>query len=92
MSNEVRATLSNQGKYTIFSAGNRIIRFRAPYSLERYTEVKKWDNGYIVVMAKYQQNEDAEEEYIDLNPILENLYIDAKSFVGKIKKVSVAYD
>ena len=53
-----------------FAFGNHVIRFAAPYSLEHYTEVKEWDNGYLVVMAKYKQNAEPEEEYIDLVPIL----------------------
>ena len=28
------------------------IRFKAPYSLERYTDVVKWEDGYLVVKAK----------------------------------------
>lgn len=67
-----------------------MIRFAAPYSLEYYTEVKEWDNGYLVVMAKYKQNQNPEEEYIDLVPILQNLYFDTESFLTPIKKVEVA--
>ena len=44
--------------------------FIAPYSLEYYTEVKEWDKGYLVIMAKYKHNKELEEEYIDLVPIL----------------------
>ena len=51
------ATLSNEKNYTVFQFGNHVIRFIAPYSLERYTAVKEWDNGYLVVMAKYKHNE-----------------------------------
>ncbi len=40
-----------------------------PYSLERYTEIREWDNGYLVVMAKYAHSPEPEEEYIDLVPI-----------------------
>ena len=43
-------------------------------------------------MAKYEHNEEPEEEYIDLIPILENLYIDASAFVKKINKVRVLYE
>lgn len=87
-----KAILSSEKNYTIFKFGKHVIRFRAPYSLERYTEVKEWDNGYIVVMAKYSHNNEAEEEYIDLVPILENLYMDAKNVLKSIRKVEVAYD
>ena len=62
--------------YTVFQFNGHIIRFTAPYSLEYYTEVKEWDKGYLVVMAKYKQNKEPEEEYIDLVPILQNLYFD----------------
>ena len=79
------AVLSNQKNFTIFKYGNRIIRFKAPYSLEKYTEVKEWDHGYLVVMAKYKHNEESEEEYIDLIPILKNLYISPEEFLKEIK-------
>lgn len=84
------ATLSNEKNYTVFRFGNHVIRFAAPYSLEHYTEVKEWDNGYLVVMAKYKQNAEPEEEYIDLVPILQNLYFDADKFLEPIKGVKVA--
>ena len=48
------ALLSNDGDMTSFRYSNSNIRFRTPKRLKRYTEVKKWDNGYIVVMADYE--------------------------------------
>ena len=87
MSNE--AILSSKNKYTIYKYDRHIIRFRAPYSLERYTKVKEWDNGYLVVMAKYSHNQTEEEEYIDFVPILEDLYYDAHEFLVPIKKEEV---
>ena len=84
------ATLSNEKNYTVFQFGEKIIRFRGPYSLERFTSVKEWDNGYMVVMAKYQHNQESEEEYIDLVPILQNLYFDVDKFLNPIKSVEVA--
>ncbi len=86
------AYLSNDQDYTIFQYLDYVIRFQAPYSLEKYIEVKAWDKGYLVVMAKYAHNDKPEEEYIDLIPILEKLYIDADKFVDRIKKVSVKYE
>ena len=83
------AFLSNKGNFTVFRYGNYIIRFKAPYSLEKYTAIKEWDNGYLVVMAKYKHNEKPEEEYIDLIPILENLYFDVDKFLKPIKGVEV---
>lgn len=84
------ATLGNEGGFSVFSYGNRVIRFKAPYSLERYTSVKEWDNGYLVVMAKYSHNPQPEEEYIDLLPILHRLYINGQEFLKPIKGVAIA--
>ena len=50
----------------------------------------EWDNGYIVVMAKYEGSGE-EEEYIDLIPILENLYFDVDDFLKPIQKVRIEY-
>lgn len=88
--NDQQAILGNEPNYTVFRVGNTVIRFRAPYSLERYTEVKEWDHGYLVVMAKYKQNDKPEEAYIDLIPILKNLYFDPDAFLAPIKEVRVA--
>lgn len=84
------AVLSSSGEYTSFSYGGRNIRFMTSPALEKYVEVKTWDNGYIVVTARY--NGVDEEEYIDLIPILKNLYIDVDDFLKPIKKVGIRYD
>lgn len=83
------AVLSNQSGFTVFRYKDYVIRFKAPYSLEEYTAVKEWDGGYLVVMAKYSHNSESEEEYIDLVPILENLYILPEEFLKPIKEVRV---
>ena len=85
------AILSSGDGYTIFRFGGYNVRFKAPYSLERYLSVKEWDNGYIVVMAKYKHSDEPEEEYIDLGPILRDLCIEQKAFLAPIKKVEVSY-
>lgn len=85
------AILSSAEGFTAFSYGGYKIRFRAPYSLERYVDVVSWDNGYLVVLAKYSHNADPEEEYIDLKPILDGLYIDSEVFLKPIKTVRVVY-
>ena len=84
------ALLDNQDGFTVFQFGKHTIRFRAPYSLERYTEIREWDNGYLVVMAKYAQSPQPVEEYIDLVPILKNLFIDPTAFLAPIKDVRLA--
>lgn len=83
-----QAVLSNHGDMTSFKFGNCNIRFRSPIILKRYTEVKEWDNGYLVVMADYD-GMGITEEYIDLVPILQNLYIDPKKFLKNIKTVKI---
>lgn len=85
------ATLGNSNGFTEFRFRDALIRFRAPYSLERYTRVKQWDAGYLVADAKYSHNLDDEEEYIDLVPILKDLYIDSDAFLSPIKKDEVAH-
>ena len=83
-----QAVLSNHGDMTSFKYGNCNIRFRSPIILKRYTEVKEWDNGYLVVMADYD-GMGITEEYIDLVPILQNLYIDPKKFLKNIITVKI---
>ena len=84
------ALLSNDGDMTSFRYGNSNIRFRTPKRLKRYTEVKEWDKGYIVVMADYEGWGET-EEYIDLLPILKNLYINPETFLKPIKTVKIDY-
>ena len=85
------AILSSGGGFTAFTFGGYHIRFKAPYSLERYVDVVKWDNGYLIVLAKYRHNTEPEEEYIDLKPILDGLYIDSSACLKPIKSVRIAY-
>lgn len=83
------AYLSNDKNFTSFEYDGHNIRFRTSKRLEYYTEVNEWDHGYIVVMAKYEGNAEPEEEYIDLVPILENLYFDVDEFLNPIKEVRI---
>lgn len=85
------AVLSSEGDLSSFEYGDRRIRFRTPSRLQRYVDVVEWDHGYIVVIASYQGKPDV-EEYIDLTPILRNLYIDPEVFLEPISKVEVRYD
>ena len=82
------AILSNKGNMTSFEFGNYNIRFRTPSRLKRYTDVKEWDNGYIVVMSDYD-GIGITEEYIDLVPILKNLYINPSVFLRPIQTVKI---
>lgn len=83
------ALLSNDNNFTSFEYNGHNIRFKTSPRLERYTEIKEWDHGYLVVMAQYEGNDNPEEDYIDLIPILENLYFDANEFLKPIEKVRI---
>lgn len=82
------AILSSKNEMTSFRCGDCNVRFRTPSSLNRYLEIKEWDNGYLVVIADYKGLGET-EEYIDLVPILKNLYIDPKEFLGNIQTVRI---
>ncbi len=82
------ALLTNDDTYTIFEFNGQKIRFVTSKKLEKYTKIIEWDNGYLVVMAKYQGIPEV-EEYIDLIPILEMLYYDVNSFLSPIKEVKI---
>ncbi len=83
-----QAILSNQGDMTSFRYGDNNIRFRSPKCLKQYVDIKEWDNGYIVVVADYE-GMGPTEDYIDLTPILENLYIEPQAFLKPIKSVKI---
>lgn len=85
------ARLFSKSSYTLFQFGTETIKFIAPRCLEKYEKILTWDNGYIVVMTKYSYCKELVEEYIDLVPILKDLYIDVEKFLTPIKKVEVRY-
>ena len=82
------ARLSSSGSYTTFSYGETTITFLTSKDLDRYLKVLTWDRGYLVVLAQFKSRP-AEEEYIDLLPILANLYMDADAFLSPIKEVEI---
>lgn len=84
-----RAAIGFEGGYTVFTGCGLAIRFRAPYSLRRYIRVKEWDRGYLVVDAEYAHSPEPVEEYIDLVPVLEDLYIDPADYLPRIREVVV---
>ena len=82
------AFLSNLGNYSIFQFREDTIRFMTSSRLEKYQKIVEWDNGYLVVLAKYKDLAEM-EEYIDLVPILEDLSYDVDSFLSDIKEVKI---
>lgn len=91
MSRDNEAILSSNGEMTSFSFRGRTIRFRTSRNLVRYETVRKWDAGYLVCTATYDNPLVTEEDYIDLVPILENLYFDPDAFLRGIEKVRIEY-
>lgn len=86
------AYLSNHGEYTYFYIGDRVITFLTRKSLEQYKKIVEWDNGYLVVMCKNKNENELEEDYIDLIPIFENLYMDPKKYLSGIERVELRYE
>lgn len=85
------AVLSSFDKYTTFSFGGKTLTFRTCNGLEKYVKILTWDDGYIEVLAKYKQNKKEIEEYIDLIPVLDGLYMDKDEFLKPIKNVRIEY-
>ena len=83
------AHLASDGSYTLFSFGDRRLKFRAPQCLRRYVRVKRWDDGYLEVDADYGRDVGIVEEYIDLRPVLRALMLNPRSFLSPIKRVEV---
>lgn len=88
MNDPDRAVLSSTGSYTSFTFRDTTITFLTSKDLDRYLKVIDWDHGYLVVLAQYKHRP-AEEEYIDLLPILTNLYMDPDVFLDPIKEVAI---
>lgn len=84
------AYLSNEWRYTFFTFRDRTIKFLTSKNLEKYTSIVEWDKGYLVVMSKNYNQEEC-EDYIDLIPILRNLYMDVDEFLRDIKGVEIKY-
>ena len=82
----IAARLGNNGRMISFNVGEKCIRFLGPKCLKKIKAVKKWNAGYIEIMADYGNR--IEEDYIDLVPIFDNLMID-KNLLNTIEKVEM---
>ena len=85
------AYLYSEGRYTKFEHNGTVLTFIAPYSLEKYIKILKWDSGYIEVLTQYNTINEPVEEYIDLVPIIKNLSMQ-DDFLRNVKNVEVDYD
>ena len=90
MDTQYTAYISNKKDIISVLFKNTLIRFRGPYSLVKINRVKEWDNGYIVLDVNYSYCDESVEDYIDLQPILCDLYIDDVEFLKPIKQMEVA--
>ena len=59
--------------------------------LVKYVSVKEWDDGYIVVDCLHDKL-GIVEDYIDLIPMMENLFLDAKEILSPVRKVEIEND
>ena len=84
------ATITVDGKYSIFTFKDKCIKFRTSTRLKNYLRVKKWDNGYLVVDVDYSTL-GLTEEYVDMRSILNDLYIDPTAFLKPIKEVQIEH-
>ena len=80
------AVLSNDRDIVKFTCGDIVIRYKGPYSLEYFSKINKYDNGYIEVMCKFTHAPQPIEDYIDLEEIAEELYMDP-AFLREVKEV-----
>ena len=81
--------LSNNERYSLFRIGDLCIKFKTSPYLKRYTEISRWNNGYIECMAEYTTMPEPVEEYIDLRFIAERLRLPEDIFEN-IREVRVA--
>jgi hypothetical protein len=92
MCGDGKAILSSYDEYTTFTYNDRIITFLTGKNLIEYTQIKEWDQGYLVVMCRTKtEPEKEQEDYIDLIPILDSLYINSTKFLEPIKEVEISY-
>ena len=84
------AFLSNRDGFAIFSFNNIDLKFSISDIVVKFVKIKEWDApiGYLVVDCLHDTM-GVVEDYIDLLPMLDNLYIDASKFLESIKKVEV---
>ncbi len=82
------ALLGSDGDMAIFEYNGVLIRFKVSKSLKAFKKILLWDNGYIEVIADYDKQGET-EEYIDLIPILNNLYMEPNAFLKDIEEVKI---
>ena len=86
------AYLSSHDEYTTFSVGDVTIKFFTGKGLKKYIRVKDWksEKGYLVVECE-NRDLSVEEDYIDLVPIMKNLYMDPNTILKGVREVRLSY-
>ena len=82
------AYLGCSGKYSVFAFNEYVIRFRTSSHLQKYSEIKHWAWCLPLATAYYDTAGEL-EEYIDLIPMLRNLFIEPEVFLSPIKEVKL---
>lgn len=90
--NEV-AYLFNKDDYTFFKIGRETIRFATSPYLIRYTKVKHYHNGYMIIDAEFMEPNNPnksyiDEDYIDIEYIFTDLNLNT-AVLGNIKEVCI---
>lgn len=89
----IAAYLYNKGEYTLFKIGTQVIKFATSPYLVKYTKIKEYDHGYIVVDAEYRNRDNKnetyiDEDYIDMEYVFNELGIDT-SILDDINEVHI---
>ena len=82
------ALLGSIDDMAVFEFNDVYIRFKVSKALKSFKKILLWDNGYIEVIADYGEQGET-EEYIDLIPILNNLYMEPDAFLKDIEEVKI---
>ena len=82
------AVLTNAGRYSKFSYKGKTITFQTGKDLIKYLRVKNWEDGYLVVDCLGKEKGQY-EDYIDMPYILENLYMNPKTYLSGMQGVTI---
>jgi hypothetical protein len=82
------AYLYNDGDYTFFKVGREIVKFRTSPYLENYTEIKEYDDGYMVLMAQLSTLAAPVEDYMSIKGVYNELELDT-SILSQIDEVII---
>lgn len=83
-----KAYIYNKNGYTHFKVDNQIIKFYTSPYLEKYINIKEYDNGYIIVDEKLSTIDKPIEDYIDLEYVFDELGIN-KEILKRITEVII---